>query len=1532
MATKNLVPRGDLEGKLGIQDRRWKEVNAEIGDFTTLRIDALKNRNDHDLLVSSDLSVTIERVGPGLTNDEGEGFQYNLTTSGGSGSSNNIFEGTSPDQNMVKTIRSGGESKILFTIGGTPDTGWEIDGTGNMLPYADDSNNIGNINKQVKEVFLMPDALTFANGKINVSTSKRLQFGIPSGNSHIYDDISLTKSSVKVATTSSLEFAGFVYDNSASTLTAPSAGIISSVDDKSLSVNDRILVKSRTNKEENGIYVVTNSGSTADSVVLTRAADLNKDKNFIGISVSVLEGTDNKQKLFFVTPPASGGSTVGTNHQNWMTFGEGLDVAGVRSTVGSMFESGVGISFNFDTGTGKLTPALSLALNDLSDVNVGTTLGVNDNNKVLQWNWDVNTNTGEFGLATVTSGGTPRTDEEIQDVVSTLIADGTHTGITFVYDDSLNKLSASVTDSDNFVKKNETTTFGSNSGTQPTYDFNANSVTVKVPTPTANEHAVNKQYVDTAMQGIDEVLTPVKAASTGNVVLADLINGYSSIDGIVITLNTGDRVLLKDQTTASENGVYVVGVTGVGGGNTPTVRATDLAAGAQANAVFIFVEEGTQNANSGFICTSPTTNDTVGTDDLTFVKFSSAGQINAGNALTLTGQDLHVDVDGSTIQIASDQLQVGTIGFGNISGDLPTDKLPSNVLTTSSTITANSITAAGITGIHTMSGSITKLQDTDAFIINDASHTDANSNVTTDQVKQGLAARILEYVGERFDGDITVTNYSESAAPYLEKLKAELNTAAFTLKNALSVTNTDSTSSTYDDDNKLQPDDLFLISDNSDSDAIKKVKFSDISAASLDILGLEDTNNNTAPFTSDDYLPIYERTSESNRKITVNKLISTLGVRPLAFKHVETSDAASIAIVTNSHYNIKEAIQGSIAYNFYFYDDITSPYKQFNGNDGDIVKITLTAYDSEYLSETPSLTANTTGKRTNTRSATRVNVRLNKDESILYNARDLSNPIEFIYTVNYDSTGNPIADSGEWRPYVRNPDSVPYWTHIHTSTQLNGFLGSSSNFMSADDVYIAMTNVEEMELNLPKAETAYGWGMKHGETKTFHFMASKTRKITFKTVNNDIAKLSSRGTNDSTYLDARVNSKTLLFGTDTGHIRKVKVKLHTFLGQAGLSNNKKGIRYYFWDIDGIDTINILPDTAQDKHLLMAQTASPAAITSGFLKDENIDNDADISFSKLDKIVTANRLLGSTTADTTVSEVQVETGMIKDLAVTKAKLEKVSANRVLGYVGTLTNAQNVSEVSVLDDISSEPSNKHTNLATVQSIREHISTSLTSLNITQSTQNSNTYESSVASPIVQLVAGDMNTTALVNLNKTTYTASTDYNQAVFGSRYPKSYRDYDTDNYVHKIYLPEASAARAESGLGSLIKIQVKTTTHNRSGGLFMGYIFLPHPNDNKYGNPGNITKSQSFPQCTFISKKTNETLASYDKDNYYAATSFGSRFIGNSTVYTFELTRNAFTSVTDVYNDNWSNNASASIIDQVDAYVWQIISISTTQEN
>lgn len=174
--------------------------------------------------------------------------------------------------------------------------------------------------------------------------------------------------------------------------------------------------------------------------------------------------------------------------------------------------------------------------------------------------------------------------------------------------------------------------------------------------PSTNLQAATKQYVDQVSQGLD-VKQSARAASTGNVNLATLDAGQS-LDGV--TLAEGDRVLIKDQTTASENGIYIINADGQA-----ATRSTDMAATTEAAGVFLFVEEGSVNADNGFVCTTNDDADTVGTHNLTFVQFSGAGQITAGDALTKSGNTLNVAVDDSTIEVSGDALRVKDAGVTN---------------------------------------------------------------------------------------------------------------------------------------------------------------------------------------------------------------------------------------------------------------------------------------------------------------------------------------------------------------------------------------------------------------------------------------------------------------------------------------------------------------------------------------------------------------------------------------------------------------------------------------------------------------------------------------------------------------------------------------------------------------------------------------------------------------------------------------------------------------------------------------------------
>ena len=183
--------------------------------------------------------------------------------------------------------------------------------------------------------------------------------------------------------------------------------------------------------------------------------------------------------------------------------------------------------------------------------------------------------------------------------------------------------------------------------------------TVKVPSGYDDRSGQNsltlvtKGYVDAVKQALD-IKASVRVASTANVSLtggsSDLEAG-DTIDGV--TLVAGDRVLLKNQSTASENGIYVA----VASGGTPA-RSDDANASAEVTSgMFVWVEEGTSNGDQGYVLT---TNNviTLNTTDLTFTQFSGAGQITAGNGLTKSGNTINVVPDNVTLSVSADEIKL----------------------------------------------------------------------------------------------------------------------------------------------------------------------------------------------------------------------------------------------------------------------------------------------------------------------------------------------------------------------------------------------------------------------------------------------------------------------------------------------------------------------------------------------------------------------------------------------------------------------------------------------------------------------------------------------------------------------------------------------------------------------------------------------------------------------------------------------------------------------------------------------------------
>ena len=145
-------------------------------------------------------------------------------------------------------------------------------------------------------------------------------------------------------------------------------------------------------------------------------------------------------------------------------------------------------------------------------------------------------------------------------------------------------------------------------------DLNASSQKItSLADPTAAQDAATKAYVDAVAIGIDWKPS-VRAATTANGALATAFANTQVIDGV--TLATGDRILIKDQTAGAENGLYTVNASGAPTRSTDADTATEVTGG-----LAVFVEEGTINSDTGWVLTNNGTI-TLGTTALVFSKFT----------------------------------------------------------------------------------------------------------------------------------------------------------------------------------------------------------------------------------------------------------------------------------------------------------------------------------------------------------------------------------------------------------------------------------------------------------------------------------------------------------------------------------------------------------------------------------------------------------------------------------------------------------------------------------------------------------------------------------------------------------------------------------------------------------------------------------------------------------------------------------------------------------------------------------------------
>jgi phage-related tail fiber protein len=320
--------------------------------------------------------------------------------------------------------------------------------------------------------------------------------------------------------------------------------------------------------------------------------------------------------------------------------------------------------------------------------------------------------------------------------------------------------------------------------------------------PTQALGAVTKQYADSLVQGLD-IKQSVRVISTSNITLS----GTQTIDGITVAV--GDRVLVNGQTTASQNGIYVV-TAAAWTRSTDTDSSTKVSAG-----MYTFIEEGTTYADSGWVLT---TNNpiTIGTTALTFSQFNGAGSVTAGTGLTKVGNTLSITNTAVTAGSYGSASSVGTFTV-NAQGQLTAAgstaiSIASTAVTglaasaTTDTTNASNIASGTLASgrLPAFTGDATSVVGTSALtLVNSGVTAGTYKSVTVDakgRVTAGTNPTTLSGYGitdaQPLDADLTAIAALAGTSGYLKKTAANTWTLDTSIS-GLTATDVSANSSTY---------------------------------------------------------------------------------------------------------------------------------------------------------------------------------------------------------------------------------------------------------------------------------------------------------------------------------------------------------------------------------------------------------------------------------------------------------------------------------------------------------------------------------------------------------------------------------------------------------------------------------------------------------------------------------------------------------------------------------------------------------------
>ena len=235
------------------------------------------------------------------------------------------------------------------------------------------------------------------------------------------------------------------------------------------------------------------------------------------------------------------------------------------------------------------------------------------------------------------------------------------------------------------------------------------SYTIKnVPNPTELTAVANKAYVDSVATGLT-LLQEVELATTisdGNITLS----GQQTIDGISSGTN---RILVKNQSDPKDNGIYLASTSGA------WARAGDLNTGAQASGTYTFVNSGNTNNKKGFVCTSNSASDTVGTHDIEWAIFSSAGDFTNGVGLALSGSgsfsldlnngltSIKLNDDGNAVVKKNDVLVIKDTSNSDSTNSITIESLLGDIVDSTSGLEIDTNTSTDASKIKIKDGGIT---------------------------------------------------------------------------------------------------------------------------------------------------------------------------------------------------------------------------------------------------------------------------------------------------------------------------------------------------------------------------------------------------------------------------------------------------------------------------------------------------------------------------------------------------------------------------------------------------------------------------------------------------------------------------------------------------------------------------------------------------------------------------------------------------------------------------------------------------------